>query len=153
MRGRRLGVDSEFSSESVCGGFKYFNQTRTQTVRALASEPFFDFFAFFVCRPRPPPSKGSFFKWFRQVPRHATHVENLGTAMRGTTNFGYFFANCKSSKTAAGLIDVLEREGYECSWARVQGFDLNVAKFYSGSLFSQAWISRAGVWRCIERGA
>ena len=68
-----------------------------------------------------------------------------------STSFGYFFANAASSQLAAGLIDVFQREGFECTFASVQGKDVNIAKFIRGVRAAQAWVAKAGVWRCISR--
>ena len=80
---------------------------------------------------------------FVLAPRH--------TASSKSTSFGYFFANCRSSMLAAGLIDVCKMEGLECAVAPVQGFDVNVVKFYNGHRAGQAWISQAGVWQKVVR--
>jgi hypothetical protein len=80
---------------------------------------------------------------FVLVPRH-------GKTSNGTT-FGYFFANCASSLVASGLVDVLTREGFECCLARVQGHDVNVARFHQGHRAAQAWVAQGGAWHCITR--
>ena len=78
-------------------------------------------------------------------------IPRRNNTTRPSTNYGYFFASCASSRIAASLIAVLEAQGFQCRSATVQGHAVNTAKFFRAKSAATGWVSQGGVWQRIER--